>query len=162
GDLVAGTTNFDSAVWITDANGFQPRRIGTGTNEGSDSIVWIGERVVSSNVRTLTIRDADGGRSSQFSSYSSSHHELTPCGPGRAAFLANDDKHNLHIAEIDLNSGLSRPLTDGPADSKPACTSDGSVVVYQQCPPNADKCYLVRKRIDVPEITRLLTLNASD
>src|SRR5262249_39530271 len=51
GDLVAGTTNFDSAVWVTDATGSQPRRIGAGTNEGSDSVAWAGERVVSSNVQ---------------------------------------------------------------------------------------------------------------
>jgi eukaryotic-like serine/threonine-protein kinase len=162
GDLVAGTTNFDSAVWVTNATGSQPRRIGAGTNEGSDSIAWVGEGVVSSNVRTLTTRDVNGGRSSQFSSYSSSHRQLAPCGPGRAAFLANDDKHSLHIAQIDLNTGVSRPITDGPADSKPACTQDGSVVVFQHCPPDLDRCYLARKSVDSPEISRLLPLNASD
>jgi eukaryotic-like serine/threonine-protein kinase len=162
GDLVAGTTNFDSAVWVTDATGSQPRRIGAGTNEGSDSIAWVGDKIISSNIRTLTARDVNRGSSGQFTSYSSSHRQLTPCGPSRAAFLANDEKHNLHVAQIDLETGLSRPITDGPADSKPACTSDGSIVVFQQCPPDSDKCYIVRKSIDSQEITRLVPLNTSD
>jgi len=162
GDLVAGTTNFDSAVWVTDATGSQPRRIGAGTNEGSDSIAWVGDKIVSSNVRTLTTRDVNGGNSSQLTSYSSSHRQLVPCGTSRAAFLANDEKHNSHIAQIDLNTGFSRPITDGPADSKPACTSDGSVVVFEQCPPDSDKCYIAKKSVDSSEITRLLPLNTDD
>jgi Tol biopolymer transport system component len=160
--LVAGTTNFDSAVWVTDTSGAQPRRIGAGTNEGSDSVAWVGDKVVSSNVRALTVRDADGGNTTQLSSYSSMYRQLSGCGPSHAVFLENDDKHNSHIGRIDLNTGLASPITDGPGDAKPACTADGSIVVFEQCSPDADKCYIVRKPVASAEITRLIPLNASD
>jgi len=162
GDLAAGTTNFDSAIWVTEASGAQPRRIGAGTNEGSESIGWVGDKVVSSNARTLTVRDASGGSSRQFSSYSNFQKQLARCGPSHAVFLANDEKHHSHIGRIDLSTGLAAPITDGPDDVKPACTADGTIVVFRQCPPDADKCYLVSKPVESAQVTRLVALNGTD
>src|SRR5262249_54092796 len=36
------------------------------------------------------------------------------------------------------------------------------VMVFQQCPPDSDKCSIVRKSVDSPETTRLVPLNSSD
>lgn len=162
GELVAGTSNFDSAVWITDATGARPQRIGTGTGEGSDSVAWVGNKVVSSNTRALTVRDADGGNPTQLSGYSTVHHQLARCGPSQVVFLTNDEKRNAHIGRVDLNAGLASPLTDGDGDAKPSCTSDGSIVVFQQCDSKADKCYIVRKSVASAEVTRLVPLNPAD
>jgi eukaryotic-like serine/threonine-protein kinase len=162
GDLLAGTTNFDSELWVTDPGGEQPNRIGAGTNEGSDSVAWVGDHIISSNVRALTVRDLRGGSPRQFSSYSTLQRQLARCGPTQAAFLANDEKHHSHIGRIDVSTGIAGPVSDGPDDAKPDCTSDGSVVVFRQCSPDSDRCYIVKKSFQSPQVTRLVPLNAAD
>ena len=122
----------------------------------------MGDKIVGSDSNSLTIRDVSTGGLSRLSSYSSLYNQIARCGPSHLAFWANDEKHNFHIGRIDLNTGLGAPVTDGVSDYKPSCTSDGSVVVFQRCDYKSNQCFIVRKSVESPEITNLVTLHSSD
>jgi hypothetical protein len=49
GNLVAGRDDFDTTLWVTDASG-KAHSIPSVKGEGFDGIVWVDDRIVTSNI----------------------------------------------------------------------------------------------------------------
>jgi serine/threonine protein kinase/Tol biopolymer transport system component len=160
GDLIAGSLIPASTLWETDQSA-QPRQIPALRGEGSDSVIWLDGRVVTSNITEMVVHDADGRNSTKLRSYSSIYRELARCGPAHVVYWAADDKHKSHIARTDVITGSTSRLTDGPLDFSPSCTADGSTIVFVHCADQGNHCFLTRKSIDSGQSLALHELGPS-
>ena len=145
GDLIANTITPALAIWVTDPSA-QPHRIAALGGEGSDSVVWVDGRIVTSNISELVVHDTDGSNPAKLRSYSPIYRQLARCGPQHVVYWASDDKNQSHIARTDIVSGATSKLTDGPLDDEPSCTADGSTLLH--CQVGGSHCLLIRKSLD--------------
>ena len=104
GDLIANTITPTLAIWVTDPSA-QPHRIAALGGEGSDSVVSVDGRIVTSNRSELVVHDTDGSNPAKLRSYSPIYRQLARCGPQHVVYWASDDKNQSHIARTDIVSG---------------------------------------------------------
>jgi Tol biopolymer transport system component len=146
GDLLASTRTQITTLWVTDQSG-RPHAVPAVRNEGSDSVAWVDGHLVTSNGRELMVHDLEGNNSTKLRSYSIMYGGLARCGPGQVAYWAHDGKNSSSIARTDIVTGSTFKLTDGPRDSQPTCTADGTTLIYVRCVPPDYRCFVTRKSI---------------
>jgi Tol biopolymer transport system component len=161
GTLIANTKAFSLTLWATDAAG-KAQLIPSSRSEGWDSVVWIGNRIVTGTLVGMMRHDLEGGKATELRSQSSIHRELSRCGPGRVAYWAADEKRKGHIARTDISTGATSALTDGPRDSEPSCTPDGSTLVFVHCAELSNRCFLTRKSLDTGQTLELYEFIANN
>src|SRR5262249_57952 len=83
------------------------------------------------------------------------YRQLSQCGPGRVLYRAVDQAGQDHIARTDISTGLTSTLTDGPLDNDPACSADGSTLVFTHCTLDRLHCSLMRKALDSGQLADL-------
>ena len=158
GDLIANTETPNTTLWVTDQSA-QAHPINALRGEGSDSAIWVDGRIVTSNMNEMIVHDPDGSNSTKLRSYSGIYRQLTRCGPAQVAYWAADREHPDHIAQTNIITGSTSHITDGPSDTQPTCTADGSTVVFFHCEDHYSRCFLTRKSIDTGQS---LTLHEFD
>ena len=146
-DLIANTFSADTNLSVTDQSG-QPYPLPALREEGSDSVAWVDNRVVTSNMTEMLVHDPDGRNPTKLRADSFIYRQLARCGPDRVVYWAYDAKRHSHIARTDITTGSSSALTDGPIDVQPTCSADGSTLVFVHCPDKLDRCTLARKSLD--------------
>ncbi len=147
GDLITTTYTPTTTLWVTDQSA-QAHPINALRGEGSDSAIWVDGRIVTSNMAEMIVHDPDGGNSTRLRSYSGIYRQLTRCGPAHLAYWAIDRENQDHIARTNIITGSTSRLTDGPGDTQPTCTADGSILVFLHCEDQYSRCFLTRKSID--------------
>jgi Tol biopolymer transport system component len=147
GDLVATTRSFATTIWATDQF-THLRPIPTLKGEGVESVIWVDGQIVTSNIIEMLVHDADGRNPTKLQSYSSIYRQLARCGPHQVAYWAYDRQHHSHIARTDIVTGSTTRLTDGPGDSQPTCSVDGSTLVFNRFSHRDNLCALTRKSLD--------------
>lgn len=147
GDLVAITTAPNMTLWVTDPSG-HASQVPALRSEGSDSVVWVDNRVVTSDVNEIIVHDLGTQTSNKIRSYSTIYRQLAPCGPVRVAYWAADAKRSSHIARTEITSGSTSALTDGTREDEPTCTQDGATLVFAHCEDQGNRCFLTRKSLD--------------
>jgi Tol biopolymer transport system component len=147
GDLIANTSTPAITIWATDQSA-QPHLITAVRGEGSESVIWVDGRIVTSNIPEMMVHDLDGGNSTKLRSHSSIYRQLARCGPGQVAYWAHDGEHQSHIARTDIVTGSTSRLTDGPLDDEPTCTADGSTLIFTHCIDQGNRCFLTRRSIN--------------
>ncbi len=147
GDMIASTITSDATLWVVDHPG-QPHPIPSIKGEGAAGVVWVDARIVTSNFLDVMLHETDGSQPTKLRSFSNINRdsEMTRCGPGKVAYWANDPKRKSHIARTDIATGVMSALTDGPDDSEPTCTADGSILVFIHC--GQVRCSLARKSLE--------------
>jgi Tol biopolymer transport system component len=73
---------------------------------------------------------------------------MVRCGPHQVAYGAFDREHRNHIARTDIVTGSTVRLTDGPQDTEPTCSTDGSTLVFMHASRQDGRCSLTRKSLD--------------
>jgi Tol biopolymer transport system component len=147
GDLFAITVIPDFSIWVTDPAG-SSRKIPAFRGEGDDSVTWVDGRVLTSNILEMTVHDLERQTLTRLRSHSMIYRQLAACGPGHVAYWAGNSEETGYIEIADISSGANRKLTDGPLDAFPACTADGSTLVFGHCTKSENRCDLIRKSLD--------------
>ena len=147
GDLVAMTRSYATSIWATDQFAHL-RPIPILRGEGSDSVAWVDGQIVTSNSVEMLVHDADGSNPTRLQSYSAIYSYLDRCGPHQVVYRAFDREHRSHIARTDIVSGSTTRLTDGPTDYEPACSVDGSTLVFIHTSWQDNRCSITRKSLD--------------
>jgi serine/threonine protein kinase/Tol biopolymer transport system component len=160
GDLIAITQAASFTLWVTDA-ARTPHQVPAAPTEGTDSVVWVDNRIVTSNINEMVVHDPDGRSSNRLRSNSLIYRQLAPCGSGRVAYWAVDGNNSSDIARTDITNGSTTQLTDGPLDGQPMCTRDGSILVFGSCT-QTGRCFLDRKSLASGESTVLKEVAAAD
>jgi hypothetical protein len=94
------------------------------------------------------VHDSDGRNPTKLRSYSHIYRHLARCGAGQVGYCAADPKHGSHVARTDIRTGSTVALTDGPSDSDPACTADGSALVFFHGADHDNRGFIIRKSLD--------------
>jgi len=159
-DLIANTNVADLSLSATDQSG-QPYPIPSLRGEGSESAIWVDNRVVTSSILQMVVHDPDGRNPTKLQTYSSSviYRQLARCGPDQVVYWADNAKRQSHIARTNITTGSSSALTDGPIDGQPACTADGSSLVFVRCSDKENRCALTRKSLDSGQSLDLYQFN---
>jgi Tol biopolymer transport system component len=144
GELVANTSAVDSTVWVSDPEG-RAQLLPNSKGEGWDGVLWLDGQIVTSDISSLTIHRLDGGDAIRLRSYSSIQRDLARCGEGRVAYWASDSQRKSHVACTDVRTGAATALSGGPADGAPACSRDGTTMVFLSCDAKQVRCSLARK-----------------
>jgi Tol biopolymer transport system component len=160
GDLVANTITRDTTLWVADQTG-QAHSIDSVRGEGFMGVTWVGDRIVTSNVREMIVHDADGRNPVTLRGYSNIYLQVTPCGPARVAYAAHEVNRRIHIASTDINTGSEAAITSGPRDQEPVCTPDGSTLVFVRWADQGTRRELMRRTLSSGEETVLHELGRS-
>jgi serine/threonine protein kinase/Tol biopolymer transport system component len=160
GELIAITDAAAYTLWVTDP-ARTPHQVPAAPSEGTESVVWIGNRIVTSNINEMVVHDADGRSSNRLRSNSLIYRQLAPCGSGRVAYWAVGENNSFYIARTDIISGSTTRLTNGPVDELPVCTADGSILVFDSCT-QTQRCFLERKSLASGESTVLKEVTTDD
>ena len=149
GDLAAATTTAETTLWVTDPSARNPRLLPSIKGEGDDDVVWVGDRIVTSNINELQVHDLDGQGPTKLRSSSNIYRELAQCGTGKVAYWGVDAKHPSYIARTDITTGATSVLAEGPIVGDPSCTSDGSTLVFAQyIKQNGLRSFVIRKSLE--------------
>jgi serine/threonine protein kinase len=154
GDLIANTEAWDGTLWVIDHAGGL-RRIDSLRNEASESAIWVGDQVVTSNINEIIVHEPNAGRSTKLRSHSAIYRQLSRCGPAQVVYWASDTTHQSHIARTDVTSGATTQLSEGPLDDEPTCTVDGSTLVFVRCVDKGNRCALTKKSLVTGELSQL-------
>jgi Tol biopolymer transport system component len=157
GDLFAITLVPDLSLWVTDRSR-SPKKIQALRGEGSNSVIWVDGRVVTSNDAEIMVHDLEGQTSTKLRSHSTMYRHLARCGPGNVAYWSSDTHRPNYIAITDVLTGATRDLTNGPSENNPQCTADGSTLVFQRWV-QGDRSELVRKSLKTGESAVLTQLS---
>jgi len=114
-------------------------------------VIWVDGRVITSNMDEMMVHDLANQSSTRLRSHSMIYRQLTRCGLGHVAYWAADAQSNGYIEIADISSGATGNLTSGPIDSFPACTPDGSTLIFLHCKQGENQCGLMRKSLKTGE-----------
>jgi serine/threonine protein kinase len=160
GDLIAASNTAATTLWVKDQSA-QPHPITALRGEGSESVVWVNGRVLTSNISEMMVHDMDGRNPTKLRSYSQLYRQLARCGPGMVAYYAANDGPQIYVVRTDVVTGSTTKLTDGPEDESPSCTADGATLVYLRCV-NTSRCFITRKSVDSGKTIDLYELGYDD
>jgi Tol biopolymer transport system component len=160
-EIIANSSAEETNLWVTDQSG-QPSPLPALRGEGSFAVVWVDDRIVTSTGTEMVVHDQPGQNPTKLRTYSTSYAQLARCGPGNVVYWASDKKRGSHIARTDITTGASSALTDGPNDTQPACTADGSTLVFAHCSGKGDHCALTRKSLDSGKSLELYQFDPAD
>jgi serine/threonine protein kinase/Tol biopolymer transport system component len=158
--LLAATQTRAWSLWITDRAG-QWRSLTSARGEGDDSVSWVGNRIVSSSIEEMFAHDDDASPPSKLRSYSPIYRHLAACGPERIVYMATGNTAGRHIAGTNTTTGETIQLTDGPADDYSSCTSDGSILVYNQWEQSTNRDHLMWRSLKSGQSSELYRFDGS-
>jgi len=161
GELFAVTNIPNFSLWVTDHSGHS-QKVQALRGEGSDSVIWVDGRVVTSNITEMIEHDLENQTSTRLRSHSTIYRQLTRCGSGHVAYWAADTVQNSFIEAVDISAGTTKTLTSGPLDFFPACTVDGSILVFEACRKNESRCELMRKSLNSGDSVTLAGFSSND
>ena len=153
GDLVGTTDVPNCTLWVTNPSGHLAA-IPSSKDAGTFGVAWVNDRIVTSNARALTVSEPDGRNAGTVRVPST---KPARCGPTHVVYGAVDAARKSHIARVDILAGTTTPLTEGPYDSDPTCTPDGSTLVFNRCVPQEGRCYLESRSLASRRSLRLFT-----
>jgi serine/threonine protein kinase/Tol biopolymer transport system component len=151
GQILAQTYTPAFSVWTSDHT-LNLRNVTSLRSEGEDSVVWVGKRIVSSTLLELMVHDSDDKGTSRLRSCPDECRNITACGPSAVALMGDKDKTSA-IFLTDISTGSTTAVTEG-GDNYPACTKDGSSVVFVREAVDGPRS-LLRKSLVSGETVRL-------
>jgi serine/threonine protein kinase len=160
GDLLAGTLEDNLSLWEVN-NAAMAQQIPSTRTEGEDSVIWVDNHIVTSNMGEIIVHEVNSQNTTKLLSYSPIYRQLVRCGSMQVAFWANDDKHGDHIARTDIATGSTGALTEGPRDLEPACTPDGSTLIYVHGPDDRNSYLIMKKMLSSGQLVELQRFDKS-
>ena len=146
GDLIANSESAETTLWMVDKNA-KSHSIPSIKGEGVEGVLWVGNQIVTGNISELIVHESDRQNTTKLRSYSSIYRQMARCGPTSVVYWAADSKRQSHIARTDIATGATSALTEGPIDAQPACTPDGTTLVFLRCTQRDNRCFLTRKSL---------------
>ena len=134
--IVAVQVDEASDVWEGPASApDNARQISAGRLDGIVGIAWtLDNRIVYTALNSerweLLLADADGANARQLIFDGRYRRQPTVCDHGRAVVYTSDSDGADHLWKLDLHSGVSTKLTNGPSEQQAACDADGEWVFY--------------------------------
>ena len=160
-DLVANSFDAEINLWVKDQSS-QPYPLPVLRGEGTFAVVWVDSKIVTGNGTEMVVHEPDGRNPTKLRTYSTVYAQLARCGPDHVVYWAQDAKRGSHIARTDITTGSSSALIDGPNDTQPTCTADGSTLVFVHCSGKGDHCALTRKSLDSGQSRELYQFDPAD
>lgn len=96
GDLFAITDIAHLSLWVTERSG-QTHRVPALRGEGSDSVIWIENRIVTSNISEMMVHDLNLQTSTKLSSYSSIYRQLWTVNGNQGSGRNGDSTSGLRL-----------------------------------------------------------------
>jgi serine/threonine protein kinase/dipeptidyl aminopeptidase/acylaminoacyl peptidase len=159
GDLLTGVFSPATALSVLDHNG-NAHPIPSLQGEGTASVIWVGDRVATSNISEKVIHQAGGQNPVKLRSQSGSYLQLERCGPSRVVFT-KENASGYQIARIDVDTGSTTMLVNE-LGAWPTCSPDGSTLIYVREADQTHRAAFIRKSIDSGESAELHQFNQSD
>jgi eukaryotic-like serine/threonine-protein kinase len=128
--------DLSSALWAGPANApDNVRQITQGHFDGMDGMAYTfdGRIVYTGDHSTnwdLFVADSDGANSRQLTFDGHFHQNPSVCNDGRTVLYSTDFGGTSHLWKLDLLTGASSKLTDGPGEAFPQCAGTGDGVFY--------------------------------
>jgi len=144
GDLATIALSFRTSIWVVDSSSATVRRISSFEGEGRDGVSWVGERIVTTNARSISIH-SEAGKQPKTDVRYYSLGQIVRCGPSQLVSFVISDAYSIKVGYLDLDSGRLVPFSDE-ENNVPSCSEDGSIAVYQHCDQKTE-CYLVSRRL---------------
>jgi serine/threonine protein kinase/roadblock/LC7 domain-containing protein len=136
--IAAVQRNLTSDIWTAPAsNPDASRQVTFGRTEGINdfTITPDNQLVYTANHSgnwDLFISDFDGGRARQLSFDNRYHSSPSACDDGRTVVFATNSPGGDRVWKIDVHSGVSSALTNGPNESFPMCTTGNQLFYLEQ------------------------------
>jgi eukaryotic-like serine/threonine-protein kinase len=138
GTIAAVQRNLTSDIWTAPAsNPDAARQVTFGRTEGiNDFTIMPDNHIVYTANHAgnwdLFISDFDGGNARQLSFDNRYHSSPSACDDGRTVTFATNSAGGDRVWKIDVQTGTSSPLTDGPSETFPMCATGGQVFYLEQ------------------------------
>jgi eukaryotic-like serine/threonine-protein kinase len=138
GTIAAVQRNLTSDIWTALAsNPDAARQVTFGRTEGINDFTILPDNhiVYTANHAgnwDLFISDFDGGKARQLSFDNRYHSSPSACDDGRTVTFATNSAGGDRVWKIDVQTGTSSPLTDGPSETFPMCATGGQVFYLEQ------------------------------
>jgi eukaryotic-like serine/threonine-protein kinase len=138
GTIAAVQRNLTSDIWTAPAsNPDAARQVTFGRTEGINDFTILPDNhiVYTSNHAgnwDLFISDFDGGNARQLSFDNRFHSSPSACDDGRTVTFATNSAGGDRVWKIDVQTGTSSPVTDGPSETFPMCATGGRVFYLEQ------------------------------
>jgi serine/threonine protein kinase len=143
-DLAAILLSWRTSIWVVDSPASAARRVPSFESEGFNGVAWVGKRIVTTSMRSITVRSQDNRKFSP-NSYYNIYRQIARCGSSQLVSYVAVDERKMPVSYLDLDSGKAVPFSND-ADGVPSCSEDGSTAVYQHCDEKGE-CYLVSKKL---------------
>jgi eukaryotic-like serine/threonine-protein kinase len=134
--IAAVQRNVTSEIWTAPAsNPDAGRQVTFGRTEGINDFTLTPDNhaVYTANHAgnwDLFISDFDGGNARQLSFDNRYHTSPTACDDGRTIVFDTNSASGDRVWKIDIQSGVSSALTNGPSESFPTCDGTGNWLFY--------------------------------
>jgi eukaryotic-like serine/threonine-protein kinase len=128
--------NLASSLWVGAADApDNTRQVSSGRFDGMKGLEWTPDnRIVYTGKHSgnwdLFVTDADGRNVRQLTFDGHDHESPTVCDGGRAVVYSTNFDGVDHLWKLDFQSGVSTKLTNGLAETRPACQGTGQWVIY--------------------------------
>jgi serine/threonine protein kinase len=138
GTIAAVQRNLTSDIWTAPAsNPDAARQVTFGRTEGINDFTILPDNhiVYTSNHAgnwDLFISDFDGGNARQLSFDNRFHSSPSACDDGRTVTFATNSAGGDRVWKIDVQTGTSSAVTDGPSETFPMCATGGRVFYLEQ------------------------------
>jgi Tol biopolymer transport system component len=138
GTIAAVQRNLTSDIWTAPAsNPDAARQVTFGRTEGiNDFTIMPDNHIVYTANHAgnwdLFISDFDGGNARQLSFDNRYHSSPSACDDGRTVTFGTNSAGGDRVWKIDVQTGTSSPLTDGPSETFPMCATGGQVFYLEQ------------------------------
>jgi serine/threonine protein kinase len=138
GTIAAVQRNLTSDIWTAPAsNPDAARQVTFGRTEGiNDFTIMPDNHIVYTANHAgnwdLFISDFDGSNARQLSFDNRYHSSPSACDDGRTVTFATNSAGGDRVWKIDVQTGTSSPLTDGPSETFPMCATGGQVFYLEQ------------------------------
>ena len=138
GTIAAVQRNLTSDIWTAAAsNPDAARQVTFGRTEGVNDFTIMPDThlVYTANHSgnwDLFISDFDGGNARQLSFDNRYHSSPSACEDGRTVIFSSNSANGDRVWKIDVQTGVSAALTDGPSESFPMCATGNQIFYLEQ------------------------------
>jgi Tol biopolymer transport system component len=138
GTIAAVQRNLTSDIWTAPAsNPDAAHQVTFGRTEGVNDFTIMPDThlVYTANHSgnwDLFISDFDGGNARQLSFDNRYHSSPSACEDGRTVIFSSNSANGDRVWKIDVQTGVSTALTDGPSESFPMCATGNQIFYLEQ------------------------------
>jgi Tol biopolymer transport system component len=158
GNIVVPVRTLNLSLWVGDPPA-EMHQITSQRSEGDWGIAWVDNAIASIGNSQIMVHNSEGAGATELSTSSAPRFQVARCGPGRIIFETSDETNKYHIARMDLTTGSTSPLTEGPLDRYGTCTQDGSTLVYMRGPDSSGHASVTKKSLASGNSVVLHTFN---